>query len=213
MTDFFGSARARTLAPTVIGGAWCRDPSLGVACARLRFLRTTAGGWPTPGLFQGWAVQARKRPASSYFRGEWRALVEILVSHFSAQDAERWASARLAGVRLRGLASWETQGPAAALGMTDCFESPARGRSRLGWWQCREQQVPRLRHRIRKANPMAALGMTIFGDRRSGRLSSRECCWHRDADWSVRATRSFAEKLSSPLFGVILCISVIAGHK
>jgi len=135
------------------------------------------------------------------------------VPSFPHRTRKDGAPACLAGVRFCGPASWETQGPSAALGMTDCFGAPARGRSRLHWWQCIEQQVPRLCHRIRFANPMALLGMTSFCDRRSGRLSSRECCWHWHADRSVRATRSFAEKLSSPLFGVILCMLVIAGHK
>ena len=58
MTDLLEAARASTLGPTLIGGASCRDPSLGVACARLRFLRMTAGGWTTLGLFQGWVVQS-----------------------------------------------------------------------------------------------------------------------------------------------------------
>ena len=44
------------------------------------------------GFFKGGRFNLEKRPASSYFRSEYRALVEILVSHLSAQDAERWGS-------------------------------------------------------------------------------------------------------------------------
>src|SRR5580704_11074279 len=72
MIDCFGSARAGTLAPALIGGAWCRDPSLGVACARLRFLRMTAGGWTTLGLFQGWVVQFREAAGLVLFQ-KWMA--------------------------------------------------------------------------------------------------------------------------------------------
>jgi hypothetical protein len=42
------------------------------------------------GVFKGGHFNLEKRPASSYFRSEWRALVESFVSHLSAKDAERW---------------------------------------------------------------------------------------------------------------------------
>jgi hypothetical protein len=96
--------------------------------------------------FQGGRFNLEKRPASSYFRSECRGLVEILVSHLSAPDAERWGT-RLLGEGEIGWAGvlgdagsldcarddkvywkmghpfvwlgWETQGPSTALGMTD----------------------------------------------------------------------------------------------
>jgi hypothetical protein len=55
-------------------------------------------------------------------------LVEILVSHLSAESAERWAAGCLAWVGLSGVASWETQCPSASLGMTDFLGGPTFGR-------------------------------------------------------------------------------------
>ena len=109
-----------------------------VRCEQLRL--THAWG------FQGGRFNLEKRPASSYFRSECRGLVEILVSHLSAPDAERWGT-RLLGEGEIGWAGvlgdagsldcarddkvywtmghpfvwlgWETQGPSTALGMTD----------------------------------------------------------------------------------------------
>ena len=52
--------------------------------------------------FQRRTLHSLERPASSYFGSEWRALVEILVSHLSAEDAERWGSRRCCEVRLSG---------------------------------------------------------------------------------------------------------------
>jgi hypothetical protein len=54
--------------------------------------RIAGRGCPTLGLFQGWYVNLEKRRASSYFRGEYRGLVEILVSYLSAKNAERWGT-------------------------------------------------------------------------------------------------------------------------
>jgi hypothetical protein len=83
---------------------------------------------------------------------------------------------------------WETQGPSAALGITDLSGWNERGRSRLH------------------------LSSFARMDSRGG-LSPREYRWRRHADRSVRATRSFAEKLSSPLYRSIPCISLIADPK
>ena len=49
-------------------------------------------------------------------------LGEILVSHLSAQDAERWGTLfSWRGLRWSGPTPWETQGPSTALGMTDSW--------------------------------------------------------------------------------------------
>ena len=55
-------------------------------------------------------------------------LVEILVSHLSAKDAERWGTRLLGEGEVCGLASLEAQGPSASLGMTDFLGGPTFGR-------------------------------------------------------------------------------------
>ena len=50
---------------------------------------------PPLGFFKGGHFNLGKRPGSSCCRSERRALVEILVSHLSAQNAERWGTRRL----------------------------------------------------------------------------------------------------------------------
>jgi hypothetical protein len=44
------------------------------------------------GFFKGGRFNLGKRPASSYFRSRWRALVAILVSHLSAKNADGWGT-------------------------------------------------------------------------------------------------------------------------
>jgi hypothetical protein len=54
--------------------------------------RATIEAAPPLGFCKGGHFNLEKRPASSYFRSECRALVEILVSHLSAKNAERWGT-------------------------------------------------------------------------------------------------------------------------
>jgi hypothetical protein len=93
--------------------------------------------------FHGWTRHSLDRPASSSSGSEGLPLVGILVSYFSAQDAERWGS------RLFG------EGEIAWLAFWIMFRIPmghAGGAGRRG--------VLRLRIPVRVANRNTALRMT-----------------------------------------------------
>ena len=66
--------------------------------------RETTEAAPLLCFFKGGHFNLKKRPASSYFRSECRALVELLVSH-PCRKRKVAAPAFLARVRLRGPAS------------------------------------------------------------------------------------------------------------
>jgi hypothetical protein len=106
MTDCFASARVRTLAPSLFGGAWCRDPSLGVACGATSLPQDDSGRLACP-----WAFS---RVGSSILGSDWPCPVSEMdgvrwsrfsVPTFPHRTRKDGAPACLAGVRLRDTGS------------------------------------------------------------------------------------------------------------